>query len=219
MVRPRRRGGGRRSLPRPDHHGPLEFSYFPAISYSTSVFTAPKPWCFRFVPRALSHTSIESTRSTLGPFTSAFWVSNPKTFLPSLRRPSPASRTGIVTAPPTLFLVLGLGQLLLESSESLHETQVEVGSLPLARNIHGAHSWTKGRLLVDSIRPRLTNLPSTLPGVHPRHGTEDQRTTSLLYQERTRGWSSRGPAKAFSVPTLATTSSTGPDVEPLPSGP
>lgn len=50
------------------------------------------------------------------------------------------SRTRIVTKPPTLLLSL-TSTISLEFSESLHKTQVEVWPLPLARNIHGAHSW------------------------------------------------------------------------------
>lgn len=49
------------------------------------------------------------------------------------------SRTRIVTKPPTLLLSL-TSTISLEFSES-HKTHVEVWPLPLARNIHGAHSW------------------------------------------------------------------------------
>lgn len=141
MVRPRRRGGDRRSLPRPDHDGPLEFSHFPVISHSTSVFTALKSRCFCFVPRALSHTYFHRVHS-FDPW--PFHIRNhsseaSKTLSDESSGEQLYSRTRIVTKPPTLLL--SLTSLSLEFSGSLHETQVEVWSLPLARNIHGAHSW------------------------------------------------------------------------------
>lgn len=59
---------------------------------------------------------------------------------------------------------------------------------------------TKCRVLVGSTRP--PNSPSTLSGVHPRRATEDQRTTSFLYRERTQGGIGSRPAKVILGPHI-----------------
>lgn len=131
-VRQRRRRGDRRSLPRPDHNGPLEFSYFPAISYSTSVSTAPKSWCFCFVSRALPHTFIESTRLIRPRSSHIRNHSSEPRFEDPFRRvwrlaallPHPHCHQA-----PYPSLVLDINQLSLESSQSFHEGQAEVRSL------------------------------------------------------------------------------------------
>jgi hypothetical protein len=76
---------------------------------------------------------------------------------------------------------------------------------------------TKGRPLVGSTQPSTS--PSTLSALHSQQASNTKKKAiSLLYWERTRGWAGSRQT-VFGAPLFATTSSSGPDVDPHPCGP